>query len=373
MVSLGREKTIFLNYFSNYYKNIYNTWIVDCYQYNEASLKNILIRYLIDEYSTQLIKLAEILNGLAIKIIKEVQYEMMFSIGLKDFLQIEIVGKSDQEISNKLYKLLHNKVFQMKDIFLLFIYSKFHQVINSDNEKNLHVIVFDNLDTIKFEHLTNIFFKNFIEGLSQAAILAKLENVGFSEKFRFIFCLREANKSLLINHIHDNLLTKTEYINFPLVLNKDLIRLIFKRRMFLVEKIYPNNYEIIELTKTYREYIEEEIFKNFYANIFNKDNRKLLSILFEIPFINGNPDLVENKYGLRGLLIHYIVDYLKEKSFVSAYLDEITPDLEDEKGYCYFFRMLVNFIQNTKPGILKEFEKKFFRNCNEFCKLIQNS
>lgn len=140
--------------------------------------------------------------------------------------QTRIIDRRD--ILDKSYLLINSCDFS--DIFLLFFVWCFRAL---PSEKTT-LVFFDNLDAINWSYLSDYFKQSFARVLSNATAMAQDpavfdRSIDFVRRYKFIFCLRDANSASLNSHIADSLGHTSRVVHFKLSFDGDLYKRIIDK------------------------------------------------------------------------------------------------------------------------------------------------
>ncbi len=234
--------------------------------------------------------------------------------------------------------------------------------LNADCSKKRKVIVFDNLDVIRMEHLGRHFFKAFSLSLWNANNLAQSglfvhKDIEFTRRFKFVFCMREASYECINPHV-DPRMKQVAEIQLRFKQETHFFREIVERRLRLYKDLIDakpgqlKNFYVIR--RWFDAFLEDEYFNRVFVPLYNKDFRNSVSTLLNIvhqPLTHQiDPDLITFKSPRRGILFFYLIKELKIKNFLSDYVLWPGSDSGAQSGEvranCYLDRMLLIVLLN---------------------------
>ncbi len=254
----------------------------------------------------------------------------------------------------------HLNHIRFNDIFLIFMILLFL----SHESKQTKIIYFDNLDAIDIEYLSDIFKEEFASALHKATTISQNRaifphKIDFTKRYKFIFCLRDANSSVLNAHIEDSIGHTIRSIPYRLRYSPSFYRSIIDKRIRFINDYFSDNFEIKAISELVLEYIDDNYFEAALVNLFNSDYRKLSYALLQITTKNNCKPIIEHAtkrhaYSIRGTLMHCVVRFLNDRGYLKDFMD--IPFGYDivEDGYCHHMRMILNIILNRTDGSLLE-------------------
>lgn len=269
----------------------------------------------------------------------------------KDFEQMDEYKLTDFAIS-----LLD--IFEYKDAYTFFFSGLFLKT--NSNEKT--IVYYDNLDVMSMEYVADSFLVNFETALMNANLLSRSaifkEFLDFKSKFRFVFCLREANNARLNSHIRDRI--KLKRVQFKLNIGSNYYKKIIEKRISFLREIisdddlYRRDIDFKSLQIGFQRIVNDQYFKDVFIPMYNYDYRNTVDTLVYSLFKYQKEQNESLDYGTRGSLLFSLVRKIKFQNFLFSYSDE-APD--PDEGYCLIDRMVLVVLLN---------KSKYRRRIDEF-------
>ncbi len=244
-----------------------------------------------------------------------------------------------------------------KDTFTCFFIHLF-LLTEADTRK---IIYFDNLDAINIEHIGNRFVKAFGESLWNANSIARSElfahkDLDFKQKFKFVFCLRDANHEYLIPHIQSRL-DLTTRVSFRFSIETTHFREIVERRLEFFKTLRmeePDDKELLSferLRQWFDAFLNDDYFTRVFIPLYNHDYRSSVTTLLEVALdslkTQSADDLQHASSPLRGIMFFHLIHQLKLHDFLSEYILNASMDKNGQiKPYCYLERMVLTVLLN---------------------------
>jgi len=233
------------------------------------------------------------------------------------------------------------KSFHFKDSFTCFF---IHLFVNTDPKK-VKIVYFDNLDVISLEYITKDFLVAFEEALVNGnqisrSSLFKNSNLKFTNNFRFVFCLREANNALINNHILDRIGLKR--IDFKVNFGSDFYKKIIDKRIYLIKQIYSQDelnsqgYSLDNILDAFRILTDDRYFNEVFIPLYNYDFRDAIDALLDTVIEFNIQKKSWLSYGVRGILMYGLIKKMKISNFLREYPKKY-PNIQD--GYCLIDRV----------------------------------
>jgi hypothetical protein len=260
----------------------------------------------------------------------------------------------------------------LTDTFLLFF---LYYARRYEQQKHLrHLIIFDNLDTVKLAYLTRFFKETFVNAFAVFSQISQNravfdEIIEFNSKFKFLFCLRDANNTTINAHMADQLDYLATPLYFRIGFDADLYQRIIRKRLdflLLLQEKAPLSAESKVVTKVVEMLIafsNNTFFTDILAPLLNFNFRKLTHHLFAatsdlvkspplrggLSFENIAPEkyteVWSDRYGANGAILFGVTNKLRESNFLAKYpFVTVTP--EPDEGYCLSTRMVLSVLLN---------------------------
>jgi hypothetical protein len=277
-----------------------------------------------------------------------------------------------------------NKADTLILFFLYYCWSSY----NKDKTQDLHLIIFDNLDSVDLNRFTAPFIEEFGQALERFSSIPQNSsifprNIYFSRNFKFLFCLREANNAMLNAHVVDRLRTLAPTKPFRIGFDSELYqKMVLKRLDFfsIAQKINANEtqVEIKRISSLLKEFSQDEFFTDYIAPLFNFNFTRLSGLLYDamedivkdelergrfrcgLSFEEVVEDFLKEKtsssevanneaFGAKGIIFFGVIKQLYENDFLSEYpfTDKYTSSKESAEGYCLVMRMILSVILNS--------------------------
>jgi len=262
-----------------------------------------------------------------------------------------------QDISQQ-YHLLVNAC-DFNDIFMLF----FIYFLREAPPDKTVLVFFDNLDAINLAYLSDYFKQSFGRVLYNATAMAQDKKVfdspvDLSRRFKFVFCLRDSNSSLMNTHISDSI----RHIHFHVRFDGDLYTEIIKKRTTFFEQTFGSAGATTSpslAAQIIERFAHDKYFKQVVVPLFNSDFRRLSLALFDIAksslagdgskeairLANTNHENFLDLYGLRGSLLFGLVHFLREDNFLTNQPFSLLHG-DTKEGYCMPSRMILTVLLN---------------------------
>ncbi len=260
-------------------------------------------------------------------------------------------NESESEILDIWQSLLLTSNFN--DSFILLFLFLFFEIKESKDEKT--IIIFDNLDSIKLDYFSKDFKELFPNILNKVALLSqdkKLyeEPINFVGKFKFVFCMREANNAQINSNNSDTIWNNK--IEHKVIFSSNIYEKAFLKRFKFVKLIYKEeeiqnliNVSIVDVANILKKYFKDFTFSNIFLPLFNYDFRKLTITLFNLIIKLGTDSKQLLKkgnqyYAQNSKLFHGLISNLAENNYIKAFYDT-KVDWDSETGYCHPARMIL--------------------------------
>ncbi len=297
---------------------------------------------------------------------------------------LDLSSLEPDSISNQTVIEFINK-FNYNDIFIFFftLCFKFYSV------KEKVIIYFDNLDKVDLEYLTDTFLENFQSAISKANILSqsslfKEDKIKFNQRFRFIFCLRDANGILFNQHIADRVKMKIKVIPVFLGFNQKHFEKIISKRLEVLKEIYDlkdlgdhENYSGKHFLGNLNTLISDDYFKKVFIPLFNNDYRNsVLALLDAVRNISSNDNFFYKderlEFGARGYLLFELIQKFFKENFISDY-PFLTGKIDGLPNghYCFIDRMIITVLCHNTRYTVKNIGQETGRSCKFYSQLIK--
>jgi hypothetical protein len=280
-----------------------------------------------------------------------------------------------KELQAKSHQIINSCDFS--DAFILFFLHCFRRLTSPSKAA---LIIFDNLDSINLDYLSEYFTKSFAQVISTITLFSQdpavfEDAIDFSRRFKFIFCLRDGNSARLNAHIADSIGHTSQIINFKIRFDPDLYREIVIKRIsffsFVSGGTLPaSNAKSDEAPERVMRILEgfsqDKYFQAVAVPLFNSDFRRLILALFDVAKSLADTVLPSKsdyhvitlddfkysdsygQYGLRGCLLFGLIKYLKEDNFLQGYpFFRMKEEESGEEGYCLHTRMILTVLLNN--------------------------
>jgi hypothetical protein len=248
-----------------------------------------------------------------------------------------------------------------KDFFTLFFLFLFIK----DNYRKT-IIVFDNLDTINIDFLSDYFKTSFKTTLVNIADFAEsfFPKINFNKNYKFIFVLRDGNGAIINSHLLGSFTGLKRTLNFRINYDANVYKQIIEKRIDYYYKHSENSGTHVELSskkiiKFLHQIIKDKYLKEIVIPLFNADIRKISACLFSISKRNGFINFTERNiltsfdsvseretYGLRGAILFEILRYLKTEDFLREYPFYRSQDSICESGHLSHLRLILIAVIN---------------------------
>ncbi len=281
--------------------------------------------------------------------------EQMKNIALSGF-------SSEQDFNSFVFSLSTTETFM---IFCMMLFFKI-------KGQRKFVILFDNLDNVDLLDLSKSFQTEFINALNivtQISVEESLFNkkIHFTNSFKFVFCLRDANNVYIKAHLQDAIGNTVIDTNFTKFLGGDFYKMILEKRLDFANELCIEGEEaekvvhLSSIINTIGSFInaQDKYFEDAIVRLFNCDIKKVVKALY---MLSGNVDLVKFTaiiekdfsrtsvqnpdyfFGLRGGVLFWITKYLIDEDF----LGEMTRKVVVDKVYgsCLIHRMILTVLIN---------------------------
>jgi len=260
----------------------------------------------------------------------------------------------------------------LRDTFILFFLYYIQRYEKDTNPNRTYLVFFDNLDTIDLAYLTPFFKESFANALGLFSEMLQDRSLfpnrlDFEHRFKFIFCLRDANNSNINAHLGDTLTPIATNIHLRVGFASELYQSAFSARLKFHSEITnqdrsepdPDEAKTIKMLAAFA---NDQFFTTIFVPLYNSDFRKLAHTLFQVTLrllkADTNPgglsfDDVGNsfaaheddKYGVRGALVFGIVQGLRNENFLKNY-PFTQENAAGNSGYCLITRMLLTLLLN---------------------------
>ena len=303
---------------------------------------------------------------------------------LKKFLKFvqDIKGYLSQYLSKDLFRTIEDvdleKYKHTKSISLInslnfndtFVFFFLFLFLNNKrtNSGKVTIVYFDNLDRVKFEYISSDFKEQFPEILTKITLLSQEEKIfygykiNFVRKFKFVFCLRDANNSNLHSfsgnaNDSDRLWANTIDHQISLTFDQDFyLGLTLKRINFInticdQDYLKSTGYSNKMIGEIFRKLFNDDYFKRAFFPLFNYDIRKLLLCLYDViikndDYLGGLSELLDsNPYVFYGGIIYGVIRNLSNNDFIQSFVDRNIPH-DRERGYCDPIRVILTVLLN---------------------------
>jgi len=277
----------------------------------------------------------------------------------RHFLAMLEFFENTKELEDNFTYIINDCSF--KDFFTLFFLFLFLK----DNSRKT-VIVFDNLDTINVDFLSDYFKTSFKTTLVNIADLAELffPKVNFNKNYKFIFVLRDGNGAIINSHLLGSFTGLKRTLNFRINYDPDVYKQIIEKRInYYFEYTEKSNIHIEiyskKIIKFLHQIIKDKYLKEIVIPLFNADIRKISACLFSISKKNGFINFTEKniltsfdtineteEYGLRGAILFEILKYLKTEDFLREYPFYRSQNSICESGHLSHLRLILIAVIN---------------------------
>ncbi len=236
----------------------------------------------------------------------------------------------------------------------------FVHLFNSVTDQRKKVIVFDNLDAISVEHLSIFFLASFSTALWNANNLAQSDlfeyrELQFTRRFKFIFCLREANFECINAHLNSRL-NLTDELPLKFSMETQHFREIVEHRLGFYQKL--NEYSAASMQdfrrvrRWFDAFLGDEYFNRVFVPLYNRDYRASVSTLLVVAEASSDQphwdNFMEDKAPLRGILFFHMTKELRIHNFLKDYVWSPGSNNGQARPYCYLERMLLTTVLNYR-------------------------
>ncbi len=246
-----------------------------------------------------------------------------FNNSIRDYYQNYINDINSTAFISFTSNCSYNDLLMMLLFFYYYHPSEFGQYFKTPIDEELPLlIIFDNIDHVEIESHNSEFPKN-IESVAHniKTIIRKQDNIKINKTIHFIFCLRDANCSIISRQMAENT-TRYEVKFIPLREETD----IFLKRVSIASK-HDVNFDSNKC-EFFSYIFNDEYTKKSFLPLFNYNMRKFSVFLYELveesnsTYVNDIKDLSNNftKYGSRGIEYHLIIKHLLKNDFLKQRL-----------------------------------------------------
>jgi|GEM_PF-3258553 len=253
----------------------------------------------------------------------------------------------------------YNDLLMILLLFYCHYPNQFGQCFEIAINKDLPLmIIFDNIDHIEIEYYNSAFPKS-IESIyhNVKTIIRNQDNVKVNHTIHFVFCLRDANCSIINRQMSENT-SRWEIEFLPLEDEAD----IFLKRISIAKQRGINldldNYDFFEYVLT------DEYTKKSFLPLFNYNLRKfalfLCSLIREsestyLKNIKVLSKITSTKNGSRGIEYYLIIKHLFKNDFLKQrlYLNDVSVSINKE-NLCYVNPariLLTNVLNKSKYSL----------------------
>lgn len=224
-----------------------------------------------------------------------------------------------------------------KDVFILFFLFQFIQY--EENKPGKQIIIFDNLDAVNLDFLSDYFCNNFKSTLSNISHYVNkfFPKIDFNKDYKFIFILRDGNGAIVNSHLMGAFAGMKTTFNFRINYDSSIYKEIIERRINYYLDIEKYGKKIDDTNKRKLSFLLD-LLKDEYINeviipLFNADIRKTVSYFLKVTFQNSifSKSIIDynlksfteipfmQKFGLRGAIIFEILESLKKEDIFKEY------------------------------------------------------
>jgi hypothetical protein len=253
-------------------------------------------------------------------------------------------------------------------IFFLYYIQRYKKLADPNRT---FLIFFDNLDIIDLAYLTPFFKESFANALGLFSEMLQDRNLfpvrlDFEHRFKFVFCLREANSSTINVHLEDTLFLIATNIHLRVGFGSELYQSALEKRLEFHSELTAENQikneDAAKAIKMLSAFAKDPFFIKVFVPLYNSDFRKLTHTLFQVTLkllkTDSNPGGLsfaevgdsfaaheDDKYGVRGALLFEIVQKLRNENFVKNYFF-VPENAAGNSGWCQPTRMLLTLLLN---------------------------
>lgn len=312
---------------------------------------------------------------------------------LRKYFVLDLVGLMSKMPSNPSSTHFDTFLTSMppRNVLLIFLLT----VVEATQDTPGARIFFDNLDRVELDYLSDEFHAHFAAALELAALICgKTElfkqKFNFYHRYKFIFCVREANYSAMDMQHKRDYRAKVGEIRFYHDFDSDFYSRVVKKRLQIAREVYcesPNSLKLIDSAEYFintfwsisedlfqahdrsdskldtlgavQGKVEKKYFINVIAPLFNFDLKKLLPMIVKTATQLQLGDLQPNNackkarfeflrsYGRGGTLMWAVCKELLEDDFTKNLFDDRRLEIvENSKGHCLKSRMILTVILN---------------------------
>ena len=235
------------------------------------------------------------------------------------------------------------------------------------DRRRMTVLVFDNLDDMRVDYLSERVQTVLVEVVQFGARLAEMEgvNADFARCFRMVVCLRDLKHALRANQIQqlfDNL--GGNFASVPFQLEPDVYQSIVKRRLNIAGAVYRSTISdddewkgvcttALNTTESVRQLLDglkdERFFEHILAPLYNYNLKRLAPAMLSIGSAHQAQPANAN-YGFFGGVLK---ETLKTNpAFLTYYRKYVGVGARYEKAYCLHPRVVLTVVSNlTKTDV----------------------
>jgi hypothetical protein len=286
---------------------------------------------------------------------------------------------SDDALTNLL-----REASMLDTLMLFFLYHCWVRATAGQSEQT-YLVVFDNLDSVDLTRFTIHFVEEFARALERFSPVP-LDNSVFAEKvffnklFKFLFCLRDANYSLLNAHLADLIHAVAPAIPFRIGFDSDLYQKAVVKRLELFSTLNEDENvpsEINHIRNLLKAFAQDYFFTDYIAPLCNFNITTLSRLLYSAAEelaqqpsrnvaldIESTTRILEGRdtsgynevYAARGVLLFGILKQLHDSDFLRDYpfSHKFSQAVADDEGYCLVIRTVLSLVLNRSNLRLSE-------------------
>lgn len=257
-------------------------------------------------------------------------------------------------------ELLSDEVDSLTDMIVLFLLC---HMVTRDDRSGLQIFYFDNLDAIEVDYFSGEFQESLLTAMNCATSMALDtdivggDSVLFVERYRFVFCLREANSAFLRAHFDSQNGDAILYIPMRLRFRSDYYRDIIRKRIAFMKIVSRDEAELALVEDVFEHFMDDDFFEDVCMKLFNYDYRDVATALYNlcaristgtgvpVPHLSGT---ATSRYASRAILHGALIRYLESNGVLDAYADvaHLTDRDFETHGYCHHLRVVLNLVSN---------------------------
>lgn len=335
----------------------------------------------IDKIKSFIINKEEYTNPI-LSVLKAYFQELLFkdeNLGIRtEFLEFVLENKQELapfcdrpflatlEFYNSTLELENNFTYIINDCSFKDFFSLFFLFLFLRDKSRKTVIVFDNLDTINVDFLSDYFKTSFKTTLVNIADFVEsfFPEINFNKNYKFIFILRDGSGAIINSHLLGSFTGLKRTLNFRINYDPNVYKEIIERRINFYYRYVEDlgfNVELQsqKIIKFLHQIVKDTYLKEIVIPLFNADIRKISACLLHISQKNGfinftNRDVItsfdsvndKELYGLRGAILFEILKYLKREDFFKEYPFYRNLDSICNSGHLSHLRLILIVLIN---------------------------